>query len=732
MKPFYRTYLLLVSICLSMWTHSTYAQDLQSDSLALVDLYNDCGGSNWVGFDTWLNGPISSWEAVTVDSAMQRVTHVGFKNMDLVGTLPSSLGNMDEMSGKIEFHDDLGLTGTFPAFIWNWTKIDRFQLKRSGITAIDTTGMSNLVNLTEFNTEANPIDGMIPGVVFTLPAMEKVYVHDCKYDQLPPELTSISGLTRLYLNGNNLSDIPDLSGMTWGSGAKVRVHNNALTFEDLESNIVLESDSNVAEFRYSPQAMVGMESYQYTAAGSPVSLDPGVGGTSNIYTWIKDGAVVGGNTATYDIASFDPAMNSGSYHAVVQNSVVTGLDIMTGRTHLFESPQAQDSLALVDLYNNCGGSSWVGFPTWLNGPLDTWEEVTVDSASQRVTHVGFKNMDLSGSLPESLGNLDQMGGKIEFHDDSLLTGELPAFLWRWVNVERFQLKRSGISSVNTTGMENMINLNEYNTEANPIGGMIPGVIFTLPMMEKLYLHDCEYTALPPEATGISGLTRLYLNGNMLTDLPDMSGMTWGDGAKVRVQDNHLTFEDLEANVVIDSDTLVEEFRFSPQAKVGMEMVYDLTSGDTLMLSIDVGGSANMYTWIKDGAPVGNDMMYQVDSVGLSDVGFYELLVQSTLVPGLDIMSEVQQVNVDKITSIEDFNYFGDIQLMGNPVGSNLRIETAQRVEQVRLLDLNGKMVTSMTVNSTQIDIPVEQLAPGMYVVVLQSGANIHSLKVLKR
>ncbi|MEM7657379.1 MAG: T9SS type A sorting domain-containing protein [Bacteroidota bacterium] len=718
-------------VFLALWALPAQAQDLSTDSLALVDLYDDCGGANWTGYDTWLNGPIGTWEGVTVDSALQRVSHVSFKGMNLTGSLPASLGNMDEMSGKIEFHDDTDLTGTLPAFLWNWTKVDRFQLKRSGITAIDTTGMSGMVNLTEYNTEANPISGMVPGVIFTLPAMEKIYLHNCEYDALPPELTMLSGMTRLYLNGNQLTDIPDMSGMTWGSGAKIRFQDNALTFEDLEMNMPLTNDANVAEFNYSPQAMVGTESYTYPAAGDPVSLMSNVGGTSNVYTWIKDGTPVG-SMANYDIAAFDADMHSGTYYALVQNSAVMGLDITTANTSLFASALDQDSLALVDLYNTCGGTNWVGFDTWLNGPLASWEGVTVDSATQRVTHVAFKTMNLTGTLNTSLGNLTQMGGKIEFHDDSLLTGELPAAIWKWVNVERFQLKRSGVSSIDLTGIENMVNLTEYNTEANPIAGSVPGVIFTLPVMQKIYVHDCEYDAVPSEISMATRLDRLYFNGNNLEDLPDLSGMQWGDDAKIRVQDNHLTFEDLESNVVIGSDSAVAEFNYSPQANVGMATTYDLATGDSLMLSIPVGGTSNMYTWIKDGTPVGSDMLYEVNGVSVADVGFYQLLVQNANVPGLDIFSETQQVNVDGTTSIDELSYFGDIRVLGNPVNTNLRIEAEQLIEEVHILDLSGKQITGESVRNYRIDLPVAHLAPGIYYVVLRSGDEVHNLKVVKQ
>ena len=705
-----------------------FASATAQDSLALVALMTHNNG----GYANWSTDPMSAWEGVTMDEAGQRVTHVAFKNMDLTGTLVEDLGDLTEMGGKIEFHDDAGLVGELPAVIWRWTNVERFQLKRSGITSINTTGLENMVNLTEYNTEKNAIGGTIPGVIFTLPAMQKVYVHDCEYDAVPAELTAAVGLDRLYLNGNNLTDLPDMSGMVWGDGAKVRVHDNHLTFEDLESNVAVGSDPLVAEFRYSPQAAVGAETYHYPDAGSAVTLDAGVGGSANVYTWIKGTEEVVGEAGSLMIDAFDAATNSGKYFAVVQSTLVPGLDILVAPQKLFASVQAQDSLALVDLYNTNGGSSWVGFDTWLNGPISTWEGVTVDSASQRVTHVAFKTMDLAGSLVQSLEDVSEMGGKIELHDDSLMTGELPAFIWRWTNVERFQLKRTGITSINTTGLENMVNLTEYNTEKNPIGGTIPGVIFTLPAMQKVYVHDCEYDAVPAELTAAVGLDRLYLNGNNITDLPDMSGMIWGAGAKVRVQNNHLTFEDLESNVAIAADTLVAEFNYSPQASIGEATTVEVVTGDTVTMEIAVGGSANIYTWIKGEEDIISDLpVYTIESVTADHAGRYRLLVQSELVPGLDIISEPYQLFVDGVTSIRDLNYFGEINLLGNPVQNTLRVEADRSIERVLIHSMSGQQITNQVVNNDQISVPVAQLTPGLYLVTLQSEGQFYTLKMVK-
>ncbi|MEM6378362.1 MAG: T9SS type A sorting domain-containing protein, partial [Bacteroidota bacterium] len=725
---------LLPGLDINVAPQNLFASATAQDSLALVALYNTNGGANWTGFDNWLNGPLNTWEQVTMDSLGERVVHVSFKQMDLTGTLTEEIGNLTMMGGKIEFHDDVNLVGELPAAIWKWTNVERFQLKRSGITSIDLTGIENMVNLTEYNTEKNAISGEVPASIFALPAMEKVYLHDCNYDAVPTGILAASGkLDRLYLNGNDLSDLPDLSTMAWKSGAKIRVQNNALTFEDLEPNVVFNSDANVAEFNYSPQAVVGTETYTYVDAGSPVMLDAGVGGTANIYEWIKGVDELVSEESTFSIAAFDPATNSGKYTAIVQNSLVQGLVITVAPQKLFTSVQAQDSLALVALYNTNGGADWTGYDTWLNGPISAWEGVIIDSASQRVVNVNFKDMNLVGTLAQEIEDITQMGGKIELRDDTLMTGELPAFLWKWTNVERFQIKFSGITSIDLTGIENMINLTEYNTEGNAIGGTIPGEIFTLPAMQKVYLHDCEYDAIPAEMTAATGLDRLYVNGNNLTDLPNMSSMVWGAGAKVRVQNNGLTFEDLEDNVVIREDTLVAEFNYSPQNNIGEATIIEAMAGDTVNLSLEVGGSANMYTWIKGEAEVVSEMpMYTIESVTVEDGANYRLLVQSELVPGLDIMSETFQLVVDGVNSTYDLNLFGEINVMGNPMTHTLSIQTDKVIEWVMIHHINGQQVRNRVVNNQQVSLPVSDLTPGLYLVTLHAEGRFHTLKMVKR
>jgi len=263
------TFLVLLSIVLMPL--SANAQNLENDSLALVALYNDCNGVGWGDdYANWSTDSIHKWTGVTVadvEGAM-RVTGVAFKNMTLTGTLPAALGGLTEMSGKIEFNEQAGLSGEFPALFWNWTKVERLQIKRCGFTSIDVTGIEAMVNLYEFNTQATPFAGEIPVEIFELPLMRDVYLEDGMWTSLPAgmPMPTPTDLRRFYLNGNQFTDLPDLSAMVWADGAKIKIRNNFLTFEDIVPNMAIVTNPLVSAFEYSPQEVIGEDMLSWTGS----------------------------------------------------------------------------------------------------------------------------------------------------------------------------------------------------------------------------------------------------------------------------------------------------------------------------------------------------------------------------------------------------------------------------------------------------------------------------------
>ena len=65
----------------------------------------------------------------------------------------------------------------------------------------------------------------------------------------------------------------------------------------------------------------------------------------------------------------------------------------------------QDSLALVEVYNTLGGSSWLNNTNWLIGPVHTWFGIEMNPDNTRVLKVSLCANNLEGFIPNSITNL---------------------------------------------------------------------------------------------------------------------------------------------------------------------------------------------------------------------------------------------------------------------------------------------------------------------------------------
>src|SRR5258708_39199199 len=90
----------------------------QQDSLALVDLYNSTNGPGWLNHTNWLSpAPLGTWYGIAlVGGYVQSILLIGNR---LIGTLPSSLGNLTKLFGvDLAFNQ---LTGSIPASFNNFS-----------------------------------------------------------------------------------------------------------------------------------------------------------------------------------------------------------------------------------------------------------------------------------------------------------------------------------------------------------------------------------------------------------------------------------------------------------------------------------------------------------------------------------------------------------------------------------------------------------------------------------
>jgi hypothetical protein len=71
---------------------SAFAQVSPDDSLALVSLYEETGGTNWENDDNWLTAPVSQWNGITVID--NRIQAIRLPDNNLTGAVPNAVSTL--------------------------------------------------------------------------------------------------------------------------------------------------------------------------------------------------------------------------------------------------------------------------------------------------------------------------------------------------------------------------------------------------------------------------------------------------------------------------------------------------------------------------------------------------------------------------------------------------------------------------------------------------------------
>jgi Leucine-rich repeat (LRR) protein len=463
---------------------SVIAQITLTECQALVALYNATAGSSWTIRTGWLSTLTPcSWYGVTCSAGNSHVTQLNIGGNNLVGSLPTELGNLTALT-RLDL-DSNQLSGAIPTALGSLTQLTYLDLSYNLLTGSVPTEIGSLTQLLNLYLGANLLKGLLPDSLSALTSLGG-FSFDC-------DLTT---------NKAEVITLLDLISPGWSTSCHV-ISGNAgadavtLTYTD---NLVRTVTA---------------------ATGGAYSINVPDGWTGTV-------------TPSLIGTIFTPA--SKNFTNVTSNKTQNFTAALLGCSHQSQIPQAECD-ALVALYGSANGAGWTNNTGWgVNNTPCSWYGVTC--ASSHVSTLYLNNNHLTGSLPSTLGSLAAL--TILDLDTNQLTGSIPSLSGMTaltnLDLDTNQLT-GGIPSL--SGLTSLTGLYLYNNQLsgsipaldaaltdinlgnNQLSGSIPSSLSGLTNLNNLDLHGNQLSgAIPGTLGNLANLATLYLDNNQLSgDIP---------------------------------------------------------------------------------------------------------------------------------------------------------------------------------------------------------------------
>lgn len=541
-----------------------------SEREILEKLYNEMDGPNWLDNSNWLDPDISicDWYGIQCDSqSIDSVSSIDLSYNGLKNGFPFrtyKLPNLRELNLQGN-----PMTFTFTG-IKNAANLESLDLEDTGLTSL--SGISQASNLKLLRVDNNQFVSF-PNEVFDLPNLEVLSLSGNTFSQqampsnlqffrsmtyfacsgcgftgpIPTWLGSMQNLQYLKLSQNALTgslppvlesirtlkhlDLSDQSTLGFGlTGSLLSFGNQTdLTEIYLQHNNMAGSIPDTFLSRVRNDQLVTVD-LRYNRFGGLIPAPLGNIDQLNLYLASNQFESIPGSLCGKDWNNGDVAQNqcdgllcpAGTFNSF--GRATAGIDC-------FECTEAVNSRymgntfcgsaleheSLKIMYRFFGGPSWSSANNWLESEDHcTWEGITCwDSGDYKglVKKIELADHNLVGDMPFAL--IWQLEG-LTYVDLQKNDITMPfSMIGNAVNLETMILSYTAINSLE--GIGEAKSLKELHLTSTVLTGTIPEELFSLPLLESVFLSNNGFSGTIPNRFGeLKMLKNLYLLGNQLT------------------------------------------------------------------------------------------------------------------------------------------------------------------------------------------------------------------------
>ena len=298
--------------------------------------------------------------------------------------------------------------------------------------------IGQLTELTQLSLNGNQLTGSIPPEIGQLTELTELWLGDNQLSgSIPPEIGQLTELTGLWLGWNQLSGSipPEIGQLTELTGLN-------LNYNQLTGSIPPEI-GQLTE-------LTGLALARNQLSGS---IPPEIGQLTELIGLGLDDNQLSGSIPP-EIGQLTELTRLHLGENRLSGCIPDPLRFLDDNDHDLDelnlpycgsgASVLDDRAVLMAFYESTNGDGWSTKTGWTDAdtPLDQWYGVTTDSAG-RVVDLDLAHNDLSGQIPESIGQLTELESLLL--SDNSLTGSPPASMGALRELDTLWLFGSGLS-----------------------------------------------------------------------------------------------------------------------------------------------------------------------------------------------------------------------------------------------------------------------------------------------